>query len=65
MAKTLKRWYYLLFYNKRCYKASLHDRQVNLAYNKGDLVEYGDLYLGKDWWYCPRYKSKHIDNDLG
>lgn len=61
MKKLLIRWYYRMFYKGRCFKASLSERQFSLYYNKGNIVEYGDLYLGKDWWYRARFKSKDYE----
>jgi len=52
----IKRLYYLVFHRKRCFRNTLLER----CSKWGDFVEWGDKYLGRDWFYRPPNPYKKL-----
>ena len=50
--KSLVRWYYLITKRNQCFRNPLNQRVTKW----GNIVEWGDVYLGKNWWYRPNLK---------
>lgn len=48
--RAILRYYHLLCNRNKCFHAPLNKRLES----KFDIVERGDIYLGKDWYYRPR-----------
>lgn len=51
--KSTKRWYYLLFKMKNCFKMSLLERT---SYKHDPINFYRHIYLGNDWWLIKKIK---------
>lgn len=47
--KSLVRWYYLITKRNQCFRSPLNQRVTKW----GNIVEWGDEYLGRNWWYRP------------